>query len=381
MPTLYPPLYPDCPDAPLLSYGRAFAEEIARSLLAVVWHGDEEGGGLETDVQAAAALTMLEAFHPRDQLECMIAAQGVACHATIMDCFRRAMDPEAGFAETVKSRSNAAQLIRTFSALLAHMERRQAKPLPPRPSPDGAPDEPPPGVGGPDTAPPRKSRAKKPLPPTAAPADDACPAPTYGDNPAPESGDNPAPESGDGDPGDILSRPDGTPGSLAAYAPRRPPDDGHVPGEPAIMIALATRPKPWRQINVPAGQALDAPAAEPAATDGTAADGPRLDGPIPDGLARDGSPPDAAADLATPRRLGVLNTTERLFTGDALARFASARLDPGAPKPDFIFADEESVFELELLDTGPAAACPIDRPDPARPGEAQGDAPPTRKDA
>ena len=54
-------------------------------------------------------------------------------------------------------------------------------------------------------------------------------------------------------PEDIETRPDGTPGSLAGYLPK-PPVVPYVPCEPAIMIALATRPKPWRMVNVPADQ-------------------------------------------------------------------------------------------------------------------------------
>ena len=293
MPTLNPPEYPDRPDAPLLSFGPSFAEEIARSLIAVVWHGDEGAGTPDEDVQVAASLTMLEAFHPRDHLECMIAAQGVACHASIMDCFARAMNPEIDFAQGVKLRANAAQLARTFSALLRDIERRQAKPLPPGgPSKGEASGD----SGGP---PPRKSRARKS-----------------------------AATAGDDEPEDLLTRPDGTPGSLAAYAPKPPDEDVFVPREPAIMVALATRPKPWRQVNTPKDQPAPEPVSIPAS--------PEADTPVP-----------------RARVSGILDPMARIFTGDALARFASARLDPDAPAPIFSFEREDSVFELELLDTGP----------------------------
>ena len=63
MPTLFPPEYPDRPDAPLLSFGPSFSEEIARSVIGAVWHENNEQPH-EAQVRVAAALTMLEAFHP-----------------------------------------------------------------------------------------------------------------------------------------------------------------------------------------------------------------------------------------------------------------------------------------------------------------------------
>ena len=311
MPTLYPPVYPDRPDAPLMSFGQSFAEEIARSVLAVVWQGGEDGATPDADVQVAASLTMLEAFHPRNHLECMLAAQGVACHTTLMHCLHLAMHPDTEFAQGVKLRANAAQLSRVFSTLLRDLEHRQVKPLPPRPPSGGEPaSQPPPGpkaspapapAPAPGAAPARKIRAKKAA----------------------------APSKPD-EPDDLRTRPDGTPGSMAAYAPQSPPDEEYAPGDPPIMIALATRPKPWRLVNGP----IDMP--DPAATD------------VPPAPSRS-------------RPSGLLDPMERIFTGDALARFASARLDPNAPVQPISFVDEDSVFELELLDTGPNPDAEADR--------------------
>ncbi len=301
MPTLFPPAYPDRPDAPLMSFGQSFAEEIARSILAVVWQGGEDGATPDGDVQVAASLTMLEAFHPRDHLECMLAAQGVACHASLMHCLHLAMHPDTEFAHGVKLRANAAQLSRVFSTLLRDLERRQLKPLPPRPPGDGTPADPP--EPGAPPAPARKSRAKKPAPPA-------------------------QPD----EPDDMRTRPDGTPGSMAAYAPQSPPEEEYAPREPPIMIALATRPKPWRMVNGP------------------------VDMPPPDQAAADTPPAPSPS-----RPSGLLDPMERMFTGDALARFASARLDPNAPIQPMSFVDEDSVFELELLDTGPNPDAEADR--------------------
>ena len=63
MPALFPPEYPYRPDAPLLSFGRSFSEEIARSVIDAVWH-ENDAEPHETEVRIAASLTMLEAFHP-----------------------------------------------------------------------------------------------------------------------------------------------------------------------------------------------------------------------------------------------------------------------------------------------------------------------------
>jgi hypothetical protein len=58
MPPLYPPEYPYRPDAPLLSLGPSFSEEIARSLVSAIWHENREQPH-ESDVRTAAGLTML----------------------------------------------------------------------------------------------------------------------------------------------------------------------------------------------------------------------------------------------------------------------------------------------------------------------------------
>ena len=147
MKMLSPPVYPDCPEAPLKAFGLAFSEEIARSVIAAVYFENLEKPH-ENDVRVAASLTMLEAFHPRDHLECMMAAQGAALHSMIMECHRRAMHPETDEPMAIKLRGNVAQLSRVFSALVRDFERRHAKPLPPVPPPEGeAPETPPPETG------------------------------------------------------------------------------------------------------------------------------------------------------------------------------------------------------------------------------------------
>jgi hypothetical protein len=224
------------------------------------------------------------AFHPRDHLECMLAAQGVACHAAIMECYARAMHADTAEATAIKLRSNVSQLSRTFSVLLHDLERRQSKPL--------------------------LARPLAPSPATGSPPDDPPPERSGADIPQLEE-----PEV----PDDLVTRPDGTPGTLAAYAPKAP-EVVFIPREPAIMLALATRPKPWRMVNAPGG---------------------------------DSAPPAIAIVRAEPALMrGPLDPRERIFSGDALARFTSARFDPDAPLPALESEHEDATFELELLDTG-----------------------------
>jgi hypothetical protein len=128
-------------------------------------------------------------------------------------------------------------------------------------------------------------------------------------------------------PEDIETRPDGTPGNLTAYAPKVPVVH-FIPREAPIMVALATRPKPWRMVNVPKDQA-------PGGTENVAA------------------PPEAA--LPEPERQvlrGPVDLRERIFTGDALATFAATRLDPDAPVEPLNFQNDAFTVELELISTG-----------------------------
>lgn len=135
MPTLFPRDYPWCPDAPLISFGPSFSEEISRSVTGAVWSPESDQPS-ENDVWVADALTMLEAFHRRDHLECTMAAQGIACHAAMMECLRRVMNLETWEAMAIKLRANATQLVRTISVLMHDTERRRTNPLPHRPVPD-----------------------------------------------------------------------------------------------------------------------------------------------------------------------------------------------------------------------------------------------------
>jgi hypothetical protein len=333
----------------LLSFGPSFSEEISRSVIQAVGHENREHPQ-EAEVRIAAALTMLEAFHPRDHLECMLAAQGVVLHAAMMESLRRAMLPDMSEVLGVKLRSNAAQLGRAFSGVLRDLERLQSKALPQRPgklppaamsgSPPsgqlGGPDHPVPDEGG--ETPPRDmppgdmppgdmpaaadapgtgSRTKRPRAKTSSPnlklsnpeisplalsyaagvtvSDPMEPRPNgldHANTSSREAGglyEVPNLEDVPDMPEDLATRPDGTPGSLAAYAPK-PRVEVFIPGEPAIMIALATRPSLWRMVNVPAVEGgADKEGAGDVKENETAAGDTGTDEIGPDGIRPDGS--------------------------------------------------------------------------------------------
>ncbi len=104
------------------------------------------------------------------------------------------------------------------------------------------------------------------------------------------------------------------------------------------MMALATRPKPWRMVNIPKEQA-------PIGTASADPDPP---------AAALAEPEPQTLQPQTPRETlrGPVDLRERMFSGDSLARFAAARLDPDAPEECLQFDSDAAEVELELLSTG-----------------------------
>jgi hypothetical protein len=254
-----------------------------------------------------------------------------------MDNFRCASASDTPPLLAIKFRANTVQLSRMFCLNLRELARLQSSPLPPRPgrppaAPAPADDGPLAGDPplGPEASPVKRPRVRANASPakfadlpkeTPQPAADAaCPSPEIlvSLEDIPEL------------PEDIETRPDGTPGNLTAYAPKVPVVTV-IPREALIMVALATRPKPWRMVNVPKDQA-----------------------PIGRGdVAASASTSVAAPPEPEHQTLrGPVDLRERIFSGDALARFASARLDPDAPVEPRNFEHEDSLVELELISTG-----------------------------
>jgi hypothetical protein len=77
--------------------------------------------------QCTAAVVALRAFAPCDEIEGMIAAQAIAMHHASMECSRRAMVPEQPFEIAQGFRKAAANASRTFTELLAALDRKRGK--------------------------------------------------------------------------------------------------------------------------------------------------------------------------------------------------------------------------------------------------------------
>ena len=430
MPTLHPPDYPDCPEAPLLGFGRAFAEEIARSVISAVRRDNWEKPH-EMHCQIAGSLTMLEGFRPADHQQCMMAAAGVALWAATMDSLSMAISPGISIDHMIRFRNSSAVTLRGYCKMVADVNALQGTPMPgpsrssgrrkADPGPDVPPAPPKPGTGEnpagrtwrgqeADRAPPgpragADDHASRETTPAAPDQErrggDTSAAPTglapvseqfelpFGPPELPSgaratAGDGPVAEqialpveldatAADAEPvataepaecyippglsdaqiaalaDDFVTRPDGTPASLVFYEPK--PWPPIIPKDAPINMALATRPKLWRQVNEP----------KPPPPHGVMPDPPPPFCSVMPPPSPEDPPPRATVEppplvqpppepLDPPR--GPLDLREKIYTGDALARFASARLDPNAPVPPPDYSDEELIVELELLSTG-----------------------------
>jgi hypothetical protein len=311
---LSPPDYPDRPESPLSSFGLSFAEEISRSVIAAVSIHDLDHPEYGK-ARAASSLTMLEAFEPADHMQCLIAAEGTIFHCGAVDNMARANEPGLDVNAMLRLQAMAVRLRAAHSACLRDVRALQGRPIGQSgraramPPPDALPVGAPPGA-----APPGAEPGAEP-PPPAAPDERQLVL------------DLRVPLRASDFEAEQKTRPDGTPGSLEAYLPK--PFPPVIPKEAAINLALATRPKPWRQVNVPK---------------------PLAPGQMPPFHSVLTAPPPQDAR-------GPLDIREASFGGDRLARFASRRVDPEAAAPDLAadLGEDEAIFEIELLNTGGTA--------------------------
>jgi hypothetical protein len=77
--------------------------------------------------QIMAAASAMIAAKPADELEGMLAAQMVAAHAAVMECYRRAMIPDQTFAGRESSLKHAAKLSRVYADLLLALDKHRGK--------------------------------------------------------------------------------------------------------------------------------------------------------------------------------------------------------------------------------------------------------------
>ena len=69
----------------------------------------------------------LVGIEPKDELEGMIAAQLIAGHNAVMECYRRAMLPDQAFEFRRENLNQAGKLSRTFATLLEALNRHRGK--------------------------------------------------------------------------------------------------------------------------------------------------------------------------------------------------------------------------------------------------------------
>jgi hypothetical protein len=77
--------------------------------------------------QITAALAGLIGIGPKDELEGMIAAQLIAAHSAVMECYRRAMISEQTLQSRSENLTQANKLSRTFAVLLDALNRHRGK--------------------------------------------------------------------------------------------------------------------------------------------------------------------------------------------------------------------------------------------------------------
>jgi len=86
-------------------------------------HSSEE----TLDKQYGATIAGLVGIGPKDEIEGMIAAQLIAAHNAVMECYRRAMIAEQTLEGRRDNLSQANKLSRTYAALLDALSRHRGK--------------------------------------------------------------------------------------------------------------------------------------------------------------------------------------------------------------------------------------------------------------
>ena len=122
------------PDQPVDTLDPAFIDHLLGALVGALPPAeDEEAGRARREAIRVAFLSM----RPRTPTEAMLAAEAVAAHHVIMDCFRVALSPETDPTAAARARSNAATLSRVRLANLRALEK------PPAPAPTSLRPKPP----------------------------------------------------------------------------------------------------------------------------------------------------------------------------------------------------------------------------------------------
>ena len=102
-----------------------FNQLLADQTLQALWvaHADDE----QRDRQYLAATAAMIGAKPQNELEGMLIAQMVACHAASLECYRRAMLAEQSFEGRQVNLNAANKLSRTYTMLLDALNRHRGK--------------------------------------------------------------------------------------------------------------------------------------------------------------------------------------------------------------------------------------------------------------
>ena len=89
----------------------------------------------KAEARRAAIRAAFRSMHPRNATEAMLAAEVIAAHHVIMDCYRVALRAETEPAEAARARNSAAATSRVRLANLRALDRQPTAPAVPRRSP------------------------------------------------------------------------------------------------------------------------------------------------------------------------------------------------------------------------------------------------------
>jgi hypothetical protein len=89
------------------------------------WYGNVDAE--EQATRRAAAVAMMKAFDPKDELEAMMGAQLLAAHSAAMECYRRAMIEQQTTEGRNANLAQANKLSRTYATLVEALNRHRGK--------------------------------------------------------------------------------------------------------------------------------------------------------------------------------------------------------------------------------------------------------------
>lgn len=103
----------------------SFPEILLGQVCNALWVGQITEEAQHT--QSRAAVAALGGIAPRDEVEGMLAAQMVACHAAAMECYRRAMISGQSHEGRQQNLNYAARLSRTYALHMEALDKHRGK--------------------------------------------------------------------------------------------------------------------------------------------------------------------------------------------------------------------------------------------------------------